>query len=297
MIPEIVWWKENCQGSWSCVNMLNEMFQLYGCKHIPKLRWPFPEDAVIFLRSPNKGAVVVVHGGNLQLNGKGAENAAQINTAISSLEWCILIVIGDEGTEFPTNLLEHQNMRLWIQTPLPTTKAHRFLIEGYPAGTTNWQAIRDLDWFFAGQLTHERRIACYRALEPMSNGILRGTNGFGQGYQHEEYINLMNRAKIVPCPSGPASPDTFRIWEALECGAVPILDARSLKPETIGFWDTVLGKSPLPMIEDWKKLPDMMTAILADYDRIQRFTQYWWKSYKLQWRDWLAKDLIALGAK
>jgi hypothetical protein len=65
----------------------------------------------------------------------------------------------------------------------------------------------------------------------------------------------------------------------------------------VGFWPVVLGDHPLPVIDDWSMLPEVMDAVLADYDRIQHFCQYWWKSYRLSFKDWLAKDLMALGAK
>jgi hypothetical protein len=172
------------------------------------------------------------------------------------------------------------------------------LIEGYTHGTVNLGLERDLDWFFAGQINHQRRQDCIAALNVTGGeSVLWPTQGFGQGLPHDEYIQWMNRTKIVPCPSGPATPDSFRMAEALECGAIPIIDAQSLNPATVGFWNVVLPQHPLPLIIDWSTLPKIIEGILADYERIHREIHFWWKRYKLDMRQWLAKDLITLGAK
>lgn len=278
MKPKVMWWPGD-RGSWSCANMLNEMLDSYGCEHFPA--------------EIEDGIVTIFHGGNYTAK----DAALTLNNWAANFPWVIFISVGDEASEFPYSELQHSNMRLWVQTPLPTTKANRYLIEGYPAHTKRQDVPKTLDWFFSGQLTHARRIACYKALEPLSGGLLRGTNGFGKGYPQEMYLEHMSAAKIVPCPSGPATPDTFRIWEALECGCVPIIDARSLRDETVGFWDTVLGGHPLPMIDDWSELPEKMKAILAGYDLYQHVCSLWWKSYKRKFNGWLAEDLLALGAK
>jgi hypothetical protein len=101
---------------------------------------------------------------------------------------------------------------------------------------------------------------------------------------------------MAPCPAGPQTPDTFRVYEALECGAIPILDAVSLRSETRGVWPLLLGDHPLPVIEDWATLPDVMAEWLKDWEDKARWIQMWWRSYKKDMQLWLAKDLISLGA-
>jgi hypothetical protein len=312
MKPTVAWWNRE-RGSWSCCNMLNEMLDLYQCNHM------------VLPGFPEEGAVIVFHGQQHSAHGQGARSAEAINDAAAHLRWVIFVSVGDESSEFPLHLLEHPNKKVWCQTPLPTTKADRYLTEGYPAGTkrpkcnqcqntrelTNLMSgatqecpicKRDFDFFFSGQVTHERRNACAVPLRALTIGDrLRGsalfTDSFCSGYTHEYYCGMMSRAKIAPCPSGPATPDTFRIWEALECGAIPIVDSRSLREETKGFWPVVLGDHPLPMIEDWSTLPEVMESVLSDYDRTSRFVMQWWKSYKNNFATWLAQDLLALGAK
>jgi hypothetical protein len=273
--------------SFSCCNMLNEWFDLYGCEHKTKYD-PVPE-----------GAVLVFHGGNEQLFGNGPVNAQRMNRQMENSPWCIFVNIGDESSEFPVDLLHHPNMKLWVQTPLPAIKADRYPIEGYPAGTKRTHAEKELDIFFAGQCTHIRRVECCAAVRKIletRSGLCIPTEGFGQGMPQAEYLSIMSRSRIVPCPSGPSSPDSFRVWESLECGAVPILDSRSLRDSTVGFWNTVLGDHPLPMIDRWENLPKKVDEILSNFGKISRCVEYWWVTKKRTMKDWLAKDLMALRA-
>jgi hypothetical protein len=287
----LVHWVNKERMSYACCHFLNTMFDLYGCEHQCSLDgWP------------KVGCIMVLHGGNeTRWAGRGETIAQKINEVTANLPWMIFVSIGDESSEFPLRLLNHPNKKVWCQTPLPSTQADRFLIEGFPAGTKKTRCERSETFAFLGQVTHHRRYDCVKHLQRYwfmhGNGTIIQTDGFGKGVPHKEYLEALSQAKIVPCPSGPASPDTFRIWEALECGAVPIVDSRSLRDETVGFWPVVLGDHPLPVIDDWSMLPEVMDAVLADYDRIQHFCQYWWKSYRLSFKDWLAKDIVSLGAK
>ena len=283
----VVWWNKE-RGSWSCCHLLNESFDRYQCRHLTRY-----DPAIRSL----PGAILVFHGANAQLLGNGPANAAMMNDLASRWAWCIFISIGDEGTEFPLHLLSHPNSRLWVQAPLATTKADRYLIQGYPDHTHRTDCNKDLDWFFSGQITHERRRTFHNAvLDGVgAAGFYATTEGFGQGMPQSEYLAFMSRARIIPCPAGPATPDTFRVYEALECGAIPLLDARASRDATVGVWPLLLGDHPLPVIDDWSTLPSVMPTLLADWDRRQRWISAWWRAYKHQYHLMLAHDLVALG--
>jgi hypothetical protein len=299
MIP-VVWWNKE-RGSWSCANVINEIFDLYGCEHYGLTY----RDRLFPIGNPSSGgAICVLHAEKAQQMGQGEAVARLINESVQDMRWVIHVVIGDETGTFPAHLFSHPNMRVWFQAPLPTTKADRYLIQGYPANTKRDMNIeRDLDYFFSGQVTHQRRRDCYDAMIKYQKektggdgGVVLSTDGFGKGMDHRHYLCYLSSARMSPCPAGPQTPDTFRVYEALECGAIPILDAVSLRPETRGVWPLLLGDHPLPVIEDWATLPDVMAEWLKDWEDKARWIQMWWRSYKKDMQLWLAKDLISLGA-
>lgn len=292
MRPVNVVWHEGSDGDrprYANLTMLHEMLDGMDCKH--HLRAIPPEVT---------GAVIVIHGGN-EFHANPAI-AKVINEEIARLRWVVLVVTGDEAAEFPVRDLRHPNMRLWVQNPKPgLTRADRYLICGYPNDCREMLARvgrvdKDLDWFFAGQMSHARRHRMGEAFSGMPNGKLIPTAGFGQGLEHEEYYRYMARARVVPCPSGPATADSYRVAEALEAKAVPLLDACSLDGEK-GYWDRVFGPDhPFIVVDDWMEVRQKLPGLLEDWERIQRLTGYWWLAYKLKFRDWLAQDLVRLGA-
>jgi len=191
---------------------------------------------------------------------------------------------------------------------VPTLVADRYLIDGYTPETGMFRkarvsyiaedkkrAERDLDWVFAGQVTHERRRACVDALRAIDwGGVIVETKGYCQGVSIVEYHDLLFRAKIVPCPSGPCSPDAARAWEALECGAIPILDEYSPKFQCDGYWTHVLGDHPLPVIRDWAALPFRIKELLEIWPEKSRECQLWWQNYKERMHAALGIDIVKL---
>ena len=283
MIPVCWHAMEEGRGYFDSTAMLNDMLDKYDCSHYGAW-YSMPENI--------DGAVVVVHGGR-EL---GRED--KLNEDIKKLKWCLLILLGDEENSFHIEKIEHPNKKIWIQEPIPGHHdfADRFMINGY--GHDRRRHIifgidKDLDWFFGGQVTHERRFACVDALRTIKwGGVVLETKGYYQGVSMSEYMRLLRRAKIVPCPSGPFSPDAARPWDALECGAIPILDDLSPTRKEPGFWKYVLGEEhPFTVISDWAILPETIERIRGNWEAETAICQHWWQCYKTEFNRWLAKDL------
>lgn len=50
------------------------------------------------------------------------------------------------------------------------------------------------------------------------------TQAFGDGLDHQEYIDLLNNSKICLCPTGSFSDESFRFFEAIAMGAFPMVE-------------------------------------------------------------------------
>lgn len=291
-------WHEGAQGGihgrpeYSSCILLNEMFDTYDCVHWAKYE-NLPADA--------DGAVIVIHGGNERNGGPSATSGdmvSTINAEAARLRWCVFIIHGDEDSGFPVKLLSHPNSHLWKQSPKPgVTKADRYPIFGYPRDCKALLTDRtkNLDWFFAGQMTHARRWELGIVLHKLSRGMFHPTMGYSQGLDRQAYYDLISRAKVVPCPAGPETPDTIRMSETLEAGGVPVLDAFSLDGVR-GYWEMVFPGHPFRVVEDWTTFPAVLADILRNYEEHQRAAQLFWKNYRADFNSWLGKDLVSLGA-
>lgn len=293
MIPILWLSQDDGRGRYNCTAMLNDMLDKYDCAHHPALR----VDHVNWNGAEPDGAVLIVHGG------RQIGSIDRVNMILDDLRWAVVIVLGDEENTFPVEQLQHPNMKIWIQEPMPGRHefCDRFILDGWTPHTHKniVKCDRDLDWMFAGQVTHRRRWECVYALERMDwGGVEIRTRGYCQGVSVEEYYRLLCRAHVVPCPSGPFAPDAARPWEALECGAVPILDDLSPTRKEPGFWKMVLGPDhPLPVTERWDILPRLISEIKSDWTAINEKCQKWWETYKQDFVTWLGKDITELNGK
>jgi len=123
---------------------------------------------------------------------------------------------------------------------------------------------RKYDFSFIGQIPHTGTRDCFkRNMENMlkeqkkKSGkqfkyFLQYTEGFGKGMSKEDYIDLLNDSKIVLCPTGAYSLETFRFFEAIKMGAIPLVEQLpkfwyyEKAPYFYGKWqrlDTILSNS------------------------------------------------------
>ena len=209
----------------------------------------------------------------------------EVNRELSNVKNCMLFLMGDEEGSFPLEKIKHPNIKIWVQNPKPElSDEYSKLGCGYPPKITEARKLtnKSLDWFFAGQNTHERREQCIDKLTHMDNGCLLETKGFTEGLEQEIYYSTMSKSKVVPCPSGPETVDTFRLYEALELGCIPIADSQTPKEDWSGFWEWLFeGPAPFPIVSDYDSLPGYIEECAKQYPVLNNRIQAWWQRYKV----------------
>lgn len=241
--------------------------------------------------SSPKGAVVIVHGPTF------AAHVERLNAALAALPWALVCVTSDEERRFPVEQLSHPNMRVWLQYPQREDEADGYLPVGYPPHFRDLLPERTperiYDWVFAGQVNHSRRRECVAALQAARNAYIEASPGFTQGLSYAEYAELMSQARAVACPSGPHSVDSFRVWETLEAGALPVVDGETPTSDAVWFWDRLLQGRPFPVVCDWGWAAGHGDVLRADYPR--RNVTAWWASWKRQWCQRLGRTIHDLA--
>jgi hypothetical protein len=88
------------------------------------------------------------------------------------------------------------------------------------------------------------------------------------------------------CPSG-TNEETFRLWEALESGSIPVI-----KNSTA--W-TALHEHPLPVVSNWKEVRDFLQLLgghSEQIDDLQLRVSSWWRRFKQEHQANFAKRLL-----
>lgn len=244
------------------------------------IEYPFGE-----IKKPleGKGAVVVIPARH------NISHVNEVQAFINQLEWCVLMLCGDEERLFDYKKLKHPNMKVWLMQPKPDDEADVYIGSGYTPHTRGVHKDFDkpLDWVFAGQKNHVRRELCMTELDRLKNRddwkyYYKATEGFTQGIDRKTYTSLMAQAKAVPCPSGIASPDSFRVYEALELGCVPIADDLALNWEQSGYWHKVFTDEDVPfkILTGYADLEGYLGDIIRDYPHFNNKVFAWWQGYK-----------------
>lgn len=260
--------------------------------------------AAAYKHNDTDGAIVVINGRT------HVEDTDKINADIAKLRWVLFIVTGDEEAGFPWRDIKHPIMKVWMMLPRMNQHddTHFKLPNGYRPETRKLLAKigyqeKTQDWFFAGQVNHERREQCVQELKYLTdsgevpNGTMVTTSEFGkEALAYPEYLTQMAKSRIVLCPSGIESPDNFRLYEALEAGCLPVVDAFSAKHQSPGFWRYLFGADiPFPIIDYWDALPKLMPELLRGWPENANRAFAWWQQYKRKLKYQLEDDVKELS--
>ena len=89
--------------------------------------------------------------------------------------------------------------------------------------------------------------------------------------------DIFSSTLFIPCPNGFFHPETYRLYEALESGCIPIIE----NPHK--FFDKFYPNNPLLKIELWKESPALINSYLKDKNKISNLSDKifnWWDEYK-----------------
>jgi hypothetical protein len=178
---------------------------------------------------------------------------------------------------------------------------------------------RSLTWSFAGMIKTTRGIMI-KAAQRIPGGRHITTTGFGGqggGIATPEYARMMNDTVFALCPRGNTAVDCFRVYEAFEAGAIPIVEddgGSDLAGELIwpwnfmrveawrrsywryhfrnpfrpSFWKMAYGEDfPAPRIMHWETVDTLIRSI--DVAATAARCRAWWATYKSETRALMAQ--------
>lgn len=231
------------------------------------------------------------------------DQVAELSRSLQQYSWVLAMRTGDESDTFDIAAVSHPNIRWWVQTP----RADRHYGEARLFGVGFTPHFNDLpaqppekniSVFLAGQNNHSRRRKAFAAVAQIEGSVSFPTRGFTQGMEPQDYRDYMMRAQVAPCPAGIFSPDSFRLYEALEAHAVPIAD--DISPvdtyHSVGYWNKVMESPPFPVLTDYGNLPGWSRDMLGSWPGNANRITAWWMKMKRTYARWLVEDLDLLGA-
>lgn len=139
---------------------------------------------------------------------------------------------------------------------------------------------RQVPWAFMGTLwpSGSRTLAVSLFLRALPQGIFYGGRRFGVGVPLHQYRQHLFSSVFALAPEGDRHLDTFRLWESLCCGCIPlVVDHNSTAPALLG------PNAPVPVFSTWPQALRFAQAMLEQpeaLDRLQHNLQLWWQGLR-----------------
>ena len=138
-------------------------------------------------------------------------------------------------------------------------------------------------WSFAGDVKKSTRRTMLTSLNALPRGFVHLTEGFGSAdsLSTETYRSLLEDTVFVPCPGGWANLESFRVYEALEAGCIPIVERRP----GFDYFTDLLGAHPIPTVSTWSEAAELMSKWSPDEVESRRLScEHWWRVYRRRLR-------------
>jgi len=132
-------------------------------------------------------------------------------------------------------------------------------------------------WSFKGEVKASR-IEMVEELKGVEPSYVRGAKE-GPWLSLEEYRALLLDSVFLPCPMGNVVAETWRLYEALEFGCIPIVEKRW----GIDYYRGLFGGDPFLRVGSWREAGRLMRDLLAtpgELLRLQQTMTQWWAETK-----------------
>lgn len=147
-------------------------------------------------------------------------------------------------------------------------------------------------WNFIGSVHHEDRQNALNSFARLQYGFIHQTSGFdAKDYlSTEAYARILSQSVFTLCPMGHINIDTFRVYEALEAGSVPVvLKNGPLLNASPSYWHFIFpGESELPLLtcDDWDEAARQVESeIQSGLARVRAAKcALFWEKWKQSWR-------------
>ena len=102
----------------------------------------------------------------------------------------------------------------------------------------------------------------------------------------DEMNNVLSSTQFIPCPYGFFHPETYRVFEALECGCIPIVES------AYNYYERVFPNNPFIKINKWEEAKPILEG--WDQNQIKKKSEEcitWWSKQKIGLQDFIKEKI------
>ena len=203
-----------------------------------------------------------------------------------------LIHLGDESGAYDSSLIYNKFNYVWRAFCLNryfNNKKVSCLPIGYKSGTLFKKEIveRKYKWAFLGTPHKSSRHDLLFQFSDIEPSFFHKTKKFNEKIiDVSEMSEILTSTKFIPCPNGFFHPETYRLYEALECGCIPIVE------NAYKYYDRLFPNNPFIKIDRWIEAKPVIRGWGDDQIK-QKLEECrtWWSQYKNQLQEFIINKI------
>ena len=148
---------------------------------------------------------------------------------------------------------------------------------GYKSGINfKKEEDRRYKWAFIGTPHKSSRHDLLFQLSNIKPSFSYKTKKFNEGIIGVGEMNkVLSSSQFIPCPNGFVHPETYRLYEALECHCIPIVE------NAYKYYDRLFPENPFLKIDKWKEARNMIENFTTnEIKNKSNECKKWWSDYK-----------------
>ena len=148
---------------------------------------------------------------------------------------------------------------------------------------------RKYKWAFTGTPHKSSRHDLLFQLSDIEPFYCHKTNKFDEKIiSVDEMSEVLSNTEFMPCPNGFVHPETYRLYEALQCECIPIVES------TYQYYDRLFPNNPFIKINKWADARPIVKGWGTEQIRKKKEEcKIWWEDYKNKLQNSI-KDKIIL---
>ena len=161
---------------------------------------------------------------------------------------------------------------------------------GYKSGVLNQKKNnRKYKWAFTGTPHKSSRHDLLYQFSDIKPFFCHKTEKFDTKIISVNEMNdVLSSTEFIPCPSGFFHPETYRLYEALECGCIPIVE------NAYKYYDRLFPNNPFIKVDKWiDAKPAMQGWSSEQISKKKKECETWWREEKNMIQDFIKEKVVS----
>ena len=199
-----------------------------------------------------------------------------------------LIHLGDETGIYDSSLIYNKFDFVWrgfYLNKYSNNNKVSCLPIGYKSGTFSKKETdkRKYKWAFIGTAHKSSRHDLLFQLSDIEPYFSHKTKKFNEKIiEVNEMSAILSSTEFIPSPNGFVHPETYRVYEALECGCIPIVE------NAYKYYDRLFPDNPFIKVDKWIEAKHVIKEWNnAQIKQRREECSLWWNRYKNQLQEFI----------